>query len=61
MDYLDYSAIHKQMVEVDAIYWAIRINSIGVNEKTYGRIHVDFPARFVVAGAGVSSPLIQTH
>jgi len=47
MDYLDYTAVHGQMAEVDAVFWAIGTNSVGVDEKTYGMIHVDFPARFV--------------
>ena len=54
MDYLDYSAVHEQIAEADAIYWAIGISSIGVDEETYGRIHVDFPARFVEEWTGVS-------
>jgi len=32
---------------VDAVYWALGVSSIGVDEETYGRIHVDFPASFV--------------
>ena len=47
MDYLDYSEIREQIAEVDAVYWAIGISSIGMDEETYGMIHVDFPARFV--------------
>ncbi len=47
MDYLDYSAVRQQMASVDAVYWAIGTSSIGVDEKTYGMIHVDFPARFI--------------
>ena len=54
MDYLDYAAIHEQMAEVDTVYWAIGISSIGVDEETYGRIHVDFPARFVEEWVEVS-------
>jgi hypothetical protein len=46
-DYLDYSTIEDQIAEVDTVYWAIGISSIGVDEETYGRIHVDFPASFV--------------
>ena len=42
MDYLDYAAVREQLVDVDAVYWAIGISSIGVDEETYGRIHVDF-------------------
>ena len=47
LDYLDYSAIHEQIATVDAVYWAIGTSSVGVDEETYGRIHVDFPVRFV--------------
>ena len=47
MDYLDYSDLHEQMAEVDTVYWAIGISSLGVDEETYGRIHVDFPLEFV--------------
>jgi hypothetical protein len=46
-DYLDYSAIEHQIRTADAVYWAIGISSIGVDEKTYGTIHVDYPASFV--------------
>jgi len=62
MDYLDYSAILEQMAEVDAVYWAIGISSIGVDEKTYGMIHVDFPMQFVAAWTNVSDkPDISFH
>lgn len=54
MDYLDYSAVQQQIAEVDAVYWAIGISSIGVDEKTYGMIHVDFPARFLAEWTHVS-------
>ena len=47
MDYLDYSAILEQLSQVDAVYWAIGTSTVGVDEKTYGMIHVDFPMRFV--------------
>jgi hypothetical protein len=47
MDYLDYSALHQQIADADAVYWAIGISSVGVDEKTYGMIHVDFPAHFL--------------
>ena len=47
MDYLDYAAIHEQIADVDAVYWAIGTSSLGVDEATYGKIHVDFPVRFV--------------
>lgn len=47
MDYLDYSAVHPQIAGADAVYWAIGVSSVGVDEETYSMIHVDFPARFV--------------
>jgi len=47
MDYLDYAEIREQIADADAVYWAIGISSIGVDEKTYRMIHVDFPASFV--------------
>ncbi|HNP36323.1 MAG TPA: hypothetical protein PKK10_10755 [Woeseiaceae bacterium] len=46
-DYLDYSALHAQLAKLDAVYWAIGTSSVGLDEKTYGRIHVDFPVQFV--------------
>ena len=54
MDYLDYSAVQQQLVDADAVYWAIGISSVGVDEKTYGMIHVDFPARFLAEWIHVS-------
>ena len=54
MDYLDYSAVREQIANADAVYWAIGISSVGVDEKTYGMIHVDFPARFVTEWINVS-------
>jgi len=61
-DYLDYTALHGQIAEVDAVYWAIGISSLGVDEKTYGMIHVDFPMQFVAAWSSVSEkPDISFH
>jgi hypothetical protein len=54
MDYLDYSAVHKQIAAADAVYWAIGTSSVGVDEETYGRIHVNFPVQFVTEWLGVS-------
>lgn len=54
MDYLDYSAIIEQLADVSDVYWAIGISSIGVDEKTYGMIHVDFPVQFVSEWSSVS-------
>ena len=62
MDYLDYSAVHAQIAAADAVYWAIGISSIGIDEETYGKIHVDFPAEFVAAWTSVSNkPDISFH
>ena len=61
-DYLDYSAIQDQIVAADAVYWAIGISSLGVDEKTYGTIHVDYPAAFVTKWLEVSQrPSISFH
>jgi hypothetical protein len=54
MDYLDYTAIKQQIADADAVYWAIGISSVGVDEKTYGMIHVDFPAHFLAEWTDVS-------
>jgi hypothetical protein len=54
MDYLDYADIHGQISEVDTVYWAIGISSFGVDEETYGRIHVDFPMQFIQEWTAVS-------
>ena len=53
LDYLDYSAVHEQIASADAVYWAIGTSSVYVDEATYGRIHVDFPVRFVSEWLGV--------
>ena len=62
MDYLDYSAIREQIADADAVYWAIGTSSIGVDEETYGMIHVDFPMRFVEEWVDASNqPAISFH
>ena len=48
-DYLDYSSVNELLTSLDAVYWAIGTSSVGVDEQTYGMIHVDFPAAFVSA------------
>ena len=55
MDYLDYAAIHEELAPIDAVYWAIGTSSFGVDDKTYGKIHVDFPVRFVTEWMGVGN------
>jgi hypothetical protein len=47
LDYLDYTAVREQLADVDAIFWAIGISSVGVDEETYREIHVAFPAAFI--------------
>lgn len=54
MDYLDYAAVREQIAEADAVYWAIGTSTFGVDEETYGMIHVDFPMRFVAEWTEVS-------
>lgn len=54
-DYLDYSAIHDQIAAANAVYWAIGTSSVGVDEETYGMIHVDFPVQFVKEWLSVST------
>jgi nucleoside-diphosphate-sugar epimerase len=55
MDYLDYTAIREQMEDVDAVFWAIGLSSIGIDEDTYRKIHIDFPKRFVEAWINAST------
>jgi hypothetical protein len=62
MDYLDYAAILDRFADVDAVYWAIGLSSIGVDEDTYRMIHVDFPVRFVEEWQRVNSkPAASFH
>ncbi len=62
MDYLDYADIHEQITDVDAVFWAIGLSSLGVEEDRYRLIHVDFPRRFVEEWAGASKkPAISFH
>ena len=62
MDYLDYTAIHEQIEAVDAVFWAIGLSSLGVEEDLYRRIHVEFPRRFAEEWASVSTrPAISFH
>jgi hypothetical protein len=62
MDFLDYSAIREQVADADAVYWAIGLSSLGVDEETYSMIHVDFPLAFVTEWLTVSNrPDISFH
>ena len=48
-DYLDYTAIQHALGGVDAVYWAIGLSAVGLDQKTYREIHLDYPARFIAA------------
>ncbi len=48
-DYLDYSGLREKIATIDTVFWAIGLSSLGVDEETYGMIHVDFPVQFVTA------------
>ncbi len=62
LDYLDYSEVIEKLVDVDAVFWAIGISSLGVDEETYGLIHVDFPVAFLDAWlAGSNKPDATFH
>ena len=53
-DYLDYSDIHAVLAEVDAVYWAIGLSAVGLDESTYREIHAGFPQQLVSAWLTVS-------
>lgn len=53
-DYLDYASLQRQLAEATAVFWAIGITSLGVDETTYGRIHVDFPRHFLAEWMSVN-------
>lgn len=62
LDYLDYAAVHEQIADVDAVFWAIGVSSVGVDEDTYRSIHVDFPRQFVREWQHVSDrPQVSFH
>ncbi len=62
MDYLDYAAVIERLADVEAVFWAIGLSSIGVDEDTYRRIHVDFPRQFVEQWMRVSvRPTVSFH
>ena len=62
LDYLDYSALQHQLLNVKAVYWALGTSSRNVDDDTYSLIHVDFPVQFVKAWLEASnSPDISFH
>ena len=44
-----------QIAAANAVYWAIGTSTVGVDEETYGLIHVDFPVQFVKEWLSVST------
>ncbi len=54
LDYLDYKALHSPLAESKAVFWAIGLSSIGVDQDTYRKIHADFPVAFVKTWLRVS-------
>jgi nucleoside-diphosphate-sugar epimerase len=54
-DYTDYTAVRDRLADTDAVFWALGTSSLGVDEETYARIHVEFPLRFVEAWVEVST------
>ena len=62
MDYLDYTPVIERLADVDAVFWAIGLSSIGVEEDRYREIHVDFPMHFARAWRTVSDkPAASFH
>ena len=62
MDYLDYSAVRDKLADVDAVFWAIGLSSVGVDEETYRKIHVAFPRQLVEEWQSVSvKPATSFH
>ncbi|MEM0955852.1 MAG: NAD-dependent epimerase/dehydratase family protein [Pseudomonadota bacterium] len=48
-DYLDYSALDELLGSVDAVFWAIGLSAVGIEESAYREIHRDFPREFLAA------------
>jgi hypothetical protein len=59
-DYTDYTAVRDQVADTDAVFWAVGTSSLGVDEATYARIHVDFPMRFVEAWLEVGTKPVKS-
>jgi hypothetical protein len=53
-DYTNYAAVRDQVADIDAVFWAVGTSSLGVDEGTYARIHVDFPMHFIEEWVDVS-------
>lgn len=46
-DFTDYSSLGDILGEVNMVMWALGTTSIGMDDETYTRIHVDFPVAFI--------------
>ena len=55
MNYQDFSAIERILAEVDAVYWAIGLSAVGLDEETYREIHTTYPVSLVKAWMTASS------
>jgi len=58
-DFTDYAGLADILPEVDTVLWGLGTTSIGMDDATYTRIHVDFPLAFARAwlAAGPPGPL----
>jgi len=48
-DFTDYAALADILGEVNTVLWGLGTTSLGMDDVTYTRIHVDFPVAFVNA------------
>jgi uncharacterized protein YbjT (DUF2867 family) len=48
-DFTDYSSLADVLGEVNTVLWGLGTTSLGSDDATYTRIHVDFPVSFVNA------------
>ena len=48
-DFTDYSPYASLLAEVNTVLWGLGTSSIGMDDATYTRIHVDFPMAFLTA------------
>ncbi|MEM9533530.1 MAG: hypothetical protein AAGA23_21595 [Pseudomonadota bacterium] len=62
LDYLDYRPVHSALADSSTVYWALGTSSWGMDEETYGRIHVDFPVQFVKEWVSINAaPRLSFH
>ncbi|MFT6957361.1 MAG: hypothetical protein ACJAYC_002371 [Halieaceae bacterium] len=48
-DYTDYNSLSEELKEVNTVLWGLGASSIGMDDKMYTWIHVDFPVAFIKA------------